>query len=226
MQPQCNWDQLQRLKELRHPEVSHQWLWHLDSRSGSVLTEADYVTCFQKRLGARVLEGEVACRLCGIQLDPVMEHCETCATPEATHGHYAVVRALVDRLRLADASITTEPQGLTSTQDRPADILTTAAVPGRSAALDVCIASPNAAGAAGDAAEAAFRRKLRRYRDAIPELAAAGIAFRPLVWTADGRLHPAATRTLKHAAEQATRRSGQGSALCCGVGNMKYRSVS
>ena len=120
--------------------------------------------------------------------------------------------SLLSGLKLADAGVSTEPQGLTTTQDRPADILTTAAVPGRSAALDVCVASPNAAGAGGDAAEAAFRRKLRRYRRAIPELAAAGIAFRPMIWTADGRPHPAATRTLTFAAELATRRSGQGTA--------------
>ena len=85
-----------------------------------------------------------------------------------------------------------------------------AAVPRRSAALDVCIASPNASGVAGDAAEAACRRKLRRYRNAIPEVAEAGIAFIPMVWTADGRPHHATTRTLGHAADLATRRGGQG----------------
>ena len=207
---QSNWEQLQRLRELRHPEVSHDWLWHLDSRSGSVLSEADYIVCVQNRRGNRSVEGEMACILCGAQLDSGLEHCETCATSEATRGHYACVRALVDGLRLADAGVSTEPLGLTSTTDRPADVLTTAAVPGRSAALDVCIASPNAAGAQQDAAEAAFRRKLRRYRNAIPELAEAGIAFRPLVWTADGRPHPAASRTLCYAAQQAARKSGQG----------------
>ena len=207
---QCNWEQVQRLQELRHPEVSHQWLWHLDSRSGSVLSDADYVACVLKRLGARALEGEKLCRVCGSQLDPVLEHSETCALGEATRGHYACVRAVVDGLRLADSNVSTEPQGLTSTMERPADIFTTAAVPGRSAALDLCIASTNAASARGDAAEAAFRRKLRHYRDAIPELAEAGIAFRPLVWTADGRPHPAATRTLCYAAGQAAQRGGEG----------------
>ena len=73
----------------------------------------------------------------------------------------------------------------------------------------MCIASPNAAAAAGDAADAAFKRKLRRYRNEIRELAAAGIAFRPLVWTADGRPHPAAVRTLCYAADIAVTRNGQ-----------------
>ena len=41
-------------------------------------------------------------------------------------------------LKLADPGITTEPRGLTETQSRLADLFTTAAVPGRSAGLDVC----------------------------------------------------------------------------------------
>ena len=67
----------------------------------------------------------------------------------------------------------------------------------------MCIASPNAAAAQGDAAEAAFRRKLRHYWHVIPQLASAGIMFRPLVWTADGRPHPAAFRTLRYALNRA-----------------------
>jgi hypothetical protein len=61
----------------------------------------------------------------------------------------------------------------------------------------------------GDAAAAAFDRKLRRCRSEIRELRSAGIVFRPLVWTADGRPHPAATRTLKYAAEVAASRGNQ-----------------
>ena len=95
------------------------------------------------------------------------------------------MRALVDGFKLADPAVTTEPRGLTTTTSRLADIFTTAAVPGRGAALDVCVASPNAAAATGDAAAAAFEKKLRRYQLEICELASAGIAFRPLVWTAD-----------------------------------------
>ena len=45
-----------------------------------------------------------------------------------------------------------------------ADILTTAAVPRRSPALDVCVASSIAAAARGDAAQAAFDRELSHYR--------------------------------------------------------------
>ena len=206
---QGNWPQVNRLKDLRHPEQSHRWLWHLDSHRGTVLPQCDYIVDVQKRLGARIYDGDATCRICSAPLDPQLEHCECCATAEATRGHYAVVHQVVRGLRLADPAVTTEPRNLTSTQSRPADILTATAVPGRSVALDVCIASSNAAAAAGDAAEAAYKRKLRRYRREIPQLQAAGISFRPLVWTADGRPHPATTRTLHFAAELAANRSSQ-----------------
>eukprot|EP00975_Prorocentrum_lima_P012358 2619158-Prorocentrum_lima.AAC.1 len=48
---------------------------------------------------------------------------------------------------------------------------------------------------------------MQRYRTIIPVLARAGIAFRPMVWTADGRPHVQATRTLKYGAELAARKS-------------------
>ena len=43
----------------------------------------------------------------------------------------------------------------------------------------------------------------------IQELQRAGIIFRPMVWTADGRPHPAATRTLKYAADLAASRNNR-----------------
>ena len=71
------------------------------------------------------------------------------------------------RHEMADLGITTEPRELTASQSRPAEILTTAAVPRRSAALDVCVASTIAAAAQGDAAQGAFDRKLTHYRNEI-----------------------------------------------------------
>ena len=69
---------------------------------------------------------------------------------------------------------------------------TCSTVPGRSAALDVCVASPDAAAAAwGDAAQAAFDRKLSNWRQEIPDLRNQHIHYRTLVWTADGRPTPA-----------------------------------
>ena len=98
----------------------------------------------------------------------------TCSTAEATRGHNACVHAVVCGLILADPGITTEPRELTVSQSRPANIFTTA-VPGRSAALDVCVASSTAAAARGDGAQAAFDRKLPHYRNEIGELRQQGI---------------------------------------------------
>ena len=184
------------------------WLWHIDPLQGSVMTETDFVVNVQRRLGAKLLTEECTCRQCGKTMDVHAEHCEVCAIGEATKGHYAVVKAVVDGLKLADSAVTTEPVGLTDTHSRPADILTTAAVPGRSAALDVCIASPDAGAAGTNAVEAAYKRKLEHYRNVIPQLHAAGIVFRPLIWSSDGRPHPAVSRTLKFAAESAARKRG------------------
>ena len=76
----------------------------------------------------------------------------------------------------------------------------TDAVPGRSAALDVCVASSDAA-ARGDAGQAAFDRKISHTERQIPDLRGQGIVYRPLVLSTDGQPHPAVTRTLQHAAQ-------------------------
>eukprot|EP00973_Karenia_brevis_P090516 12402961-Karenia_brevis.AAC.1 len=180
LQEGCRWEQHRRLKELSCKSQSHKWLWLINPRDGAVMSEEDYIINIQKRLGAKILETETVCRQCGQLLDPEMNHCECCAQAESTKGHYAVVRALVEGLRLADSGVVTEPPGLTCTSMRPADILTNAALPGRSAALDVTVASPEATYAGTDAAESDFKRKLRKYKDLIPQLRAAGIAFRPM----------------------------------------------
>ena len=135
----------------------------------------------KKRLGNRSYTGFGRCRLCGSFLDSRLEHGETCSTAVATRGHYACVHAVWGKLRLGDPRITTEPRGLTETQSRSADLFTTAAVPGRSAALDVCVASSHAAAPRGDAVQGAFGRKLSRYRREIPDFRAQGIVYRLLV---------------------------------------------
>ena len=71
-----------------------------------------------------------------------LEHGETCSAAEATRGHDACVRAVFGWV--ADPGVTTEPRGLTEGESRTAALFTAAAVPGRSAALDVCVASADA----------------------------------------------------------------------------------
>ena len=166
------------------------------------------------------------CRCCGLFLDPQLEHAETCSNAKATRQHHACVHAAVCGVKLADPGITTEPNELTASQSRPADILTTAAVPGRSAALDVCVASTNAAAARRDAAQTAFDRKQSHYRNEIGELRQEGIHYRPLVWTADGRPHPAVTRTHQHAADVASKPKRESKSLSCAGGQPRHAQFS
>ena len=86
-------------------------------------------------------------------------------------------------------------------------IFTTAAVPERGAALDVCVSSSNAVAARGDAAQATFEKKTRVRRQ-IQQLRELGIAYKPIV-TADGQPRPIVTRTMQHAASIAACRNGQ-----------------
>ena len=93
---------------------------------------------------------------------------------------------------------------------RPADVLTSAAIPGRLAALDVGVASPDAAGAGDDCAQAMFVTKRGTYAAHLGELGQAGIQYQPMVWSAYGRPHPDATRILATMARAASRRRGSG----------------
>ena len=89
---------------------------------------------------------------------------------------------MVDGIVLADSSVRVEVRGLSEESDvRPADILTTAALPGRDAALDVTIVSPETARVGQDCLRTTFADKNHKYRRILPELNRRGIAFRPLV---------------------------------------------
>ena len=147
----------------------------------------------QKRLGNRAWTGIAQCRLCGSFLDLQLEHGETCSTTEATRGHYACVHAVL-------GAETCAPRCRHRTQRTRRNTFQTSRSLYyrycRSAALDVCVASPNAAAA-------------RRYRQQISDLRGQGILYIPLVWTGDGRPHPAVTGTLQYAADIASSRNGQ-----------------
>ena len=51
------WQQVTRVEDLCHVQVSHKWLYHLDACAGSVLTPHDYNANVQKKLGNRVWVG-------------------------------------------------------------------------------------------------------------------------------------------------------------------------
>ena len=84
------------------------------------------------------------------------------------------------RARRRGRTKTREPRNHQGTQRTGRNTVPIAAVPGRSAALELCVASSIAA-ARRDAAQAAFDRKTSHNKRAIPVLRAQGIVYRPLV---------------------------------------------
>ena len=199
-----------RLTELLDGGTSHDWLWKVNPCEGSRLAEEDYLLALGSRLGAELVPaGEVSCALCGEMLDAAAAHGLCCSKAESTRGHYAVVGAVADGLVLADPALQTEVRGLVPTSDLPADILTNAALPGTQTALDITIAAPDAHHAGPDACAAAYRRKMRRYSDILPALRRAGVIFQPLVWSAEGRPHPATVRILECALRMVRARRGE-----------------
>ena len=73
---------------------------------------------------------------------------------------------------------------------RLADILTSAAVPGRLAALDIGVTGPDASGAGADCCDAMFNRKRADYAAHLDGLEAEGVVYKPMVWSCFGRAHP------------------------------------
>ena len=67
------------------------------------------------------------------------------------------------------------------------------------------IVSKDARGIKGDCCEWAHAKKVKRYSTAIRQLQADGLAFMPMVWSQEGRPHPAAERVLAYAAQLAAR---------------------
>ena len=204
---------LRRLQELRDPKTCHAWLWHIDPRGGTVLCENDFITAVRHRLGAELVSEPTCCRICGKLMEVTVSHALCCAQGESTAGHYTVVRAVVDGLKVADSSVVTEVRGLVEDSSaRPADVYTKAALPGRDAALDITIAAQDAVGAGDDCCAKAFNRKLRKYARLLGPMARDGIGFRPMVWSAEGRPHPVVERIVGFASELAARKHPDASA--------------
>ena len=204
---------LRRLNELRDSRTCQSWLWHVDPKEGTVLNEMDFSTAVRHRLGAEFVSEPVACWICGKCMDVTAAHALCCAQGESTAGHYTVVRAVVDGLRVADSSVVTEVRGLVEDSSaRPADVYTRAALPGRDAALDITVASQDAIGAGEDCCTTAFNKKLRKYARLLGPLARDGVGFRPMVWSSEGRPHPVVDRIINFAAELAARKHPDASA--------------
>ena len=98
----------------------------------------------------------------GLTLDAEGTHADLGASRIRTKGHYEVCRHLAAGLELADVGTRTEVPGLTEGATRPADTFTLAALPGRSAAVDVTIVSPSAARSGANCLDAGHRGKILR----------------------------------------------------------------
>ena len=106
------------------------------------------------------------CPRCGEDIvERTGAHGLRCAAPEATRGHYGVRDSVLALVHIADASASIEvPELIASAPGlRPADIFTTAALPGGQAALDIGICSPDATGAGTDCCETMWQRKTWHY---------------------------------------------------------------
>ena len=142
-----------RLNEISHTDCNHDWLWQCSAEVGPVLKPVEYVTAVRLRLGCAGPAEPATCGYCGVSLlDTSASHALLCANSVA--GHNAVRDALHSAACACDPTAEIEPLGLVTSHPtlRPADVLTSAAS-GRLAALDVGVASPDAAGAGVDCTE-------------------------------------------------------------------------
>eukprot|EP00973_Karenia_brevis_P000880 121607-Karenia_brevis.AAC.1 len=64
-----------RVKELADSGTCHDWMWKINPRHGSRLSESDYQICFGSRFGAEQVDSSIAtCKLCGEALDGAASH--------------------------------------------------------------------------------------------------------------------------------------------------------
>ena len=192
----------------RDPSVSHEWMWRVSRAHGPTVPRSGFQIAVRLRLGAPCACPSAKCTRCGAALSG--SHAMRCGLPEATRGHYSVRDDVLALAHLADPSAAVETAGLVPSAPtlRPADIFTSAALPGRLAALDIGISSPDASGAGQDCCDAMFARKLREYGSWLGEMESEGVTYRPMVWSAFGREHPEISAMLEAMAVQAARRRG------------------
>ena len=157
LQAKGAWQQVTRIEDLCSTHVSRKWPCHLDACAGSVLARHT-TTSPMCREDVETERGQYLAS--AAQAAPswaLSWNTEKAAEPPKLRGDTARARSRCG-------------MWLKTRRPRPPDIFTTAAVPGRGAALDVCVASSNAAAARGDSAQASFDRKLSHNRDEISEL--------------------------------------------------------
>ncbi len=205
------WPDVTRIQEISHEDCSHEWLWYVDPNKGPVMSHSEYINAVRLRLSAGGLDDPVICGSCNTStLDTSAAHALCCASGPSTRGHYRVCDKLHEVARACDAGAETEPVGLIASHPalRPADILTSAAISGRLAALDVGIVAPEASGAGLDCVAAMHARKQDRYLPHQAELERANVQYVPMVWSAFGRPHAQTSTIIRQLAKKVARRRG------------------
>ena len=106
------------------------------------------------------------------------------AHPAKAPGDKQIRDVIFDGPMQADATAECEVLGLLDSAPalRPVDILTSAASPSLTSALDVGVAAPHAAHAGDDGCETMRLRKLHWYRDYVSELEHQGIEQKHPIW--------------------------------------------
>ena len=203
-----------RLEDLRDKHQENSWMWALNPIAEPVLPECDWLRAMRLRLGCTQISSEILCASCGERvLDKTAYHALCCARGESTRGHNRVRDVLHAGFVASDAGARVEVMGLIPSHPdlRPADVLTTAARPNVTTAVDVGISCPHSSGAGVDCTESMRAEKLRHYGQYLPELEAQGIEYAPATFSAYGRRNPSVTQMLTQAAREAARRRGIGS---------------
>ena len=137
-------------------------------------------------------------------------HSLCCAKGENTKGHYRVCDCVLELTHLADPCAETEVHNLFPDAPtlRPADIFTIAALPGRMAALDIGICSPDACGAGADCCDSMHDKKIHKYREFLNGRQGDDFIYCPLVFSCYGRIHPECVSILRNLAQGAARKRG------------------
>ena len=222
---QSMWDRadaprLNRIADIQHRDQDHSWLWALSPHKGPVMENEAYVEALRLRLGIAGPSEAVHCGLCRvIPNEGAGAHALCCARAESTKGHNSVCRQLFDEVRAVDPAAELEPIGLIpGTLLRPTDVLTGALGNGL-VALDIGIASPDAAGAGEDCLQTMVDRKVDKYEPHREALQRQNIEYAPLVFSCFGRLHPNTTAILRTLAQRIARRRG------CSAGEWTFRRL-
>ena len=137
-------------------------------------------------------------------------HALCCALPDGTRGHNKTRDKILDLVSISDPSACREAPELVASFPtlRPADILTNTALPGGRTALDIGVATPGTTTAGSDCCDSMWSEKFHHYRLALPEMAAHGIQYMPMIFSCYGRVHLEAVGVLKNLARRAARSIG------------------